>query len=520
MSIPYYPDGVDGLWIKDDIAPNGTNVYYVRKISGYTPDEDNIFKFIDNFNDNSINTSKWFTDGTGTISETNGTMYISSSGTNTYPRIVTTTPISLENYICEYNVKVTSVEVDSCRIGYTSYYIDGNTSAFWYLYIDSSRYIRFWTRFNGEWALRWSGTSAITLNTWYKIRFVCKQSAIKVQFLSASNSLLYESGFISCDYSGLNSIYFGQRSSGDSGYFDNFIIKQYVETVPTVTVLLETGGYRVIVKNTSNIELHDYEIKIPTSIIGTLTTTSSVCIDKLYKTPLTQPYYKIYSDCIMNIPHMDSDITGNHNLTVYNGTNTSGRFNDSNNTIQFNGSNTRGVIANNSDLDIFNTNNFTLILWVNQLGNYPITWCSLLAKSSSSVSSFNKWILQINKNEVGFYIQSSNKIINCIGLSNPIKINDYEWHMISFVRNGSYLYTYKDNVLMQTIPLGSMYNFSNTNNVDIGCTFASITYDNFFYGNFGEILLYSTSLVAKDIANYYNLTKYKYIPLSVSTKQF
>lgn len=520
MPIPYYPDGVDGLWINDDLAPNGTNVYYVRKISGYTPNEDNVFKFIDNFNDNSINASKWFIDGIGTISEINGTMYISSSGINTYPRLVKTTPLVLENYICEYNVKVTSAVADSCRIGYTSYYIDGNTSAFWYLYIDQSRYIRFWTRLGGEWTLRWSGSSAITLNTWYKIRFVCKPSAIKVQFLSASNSLLYESGFISCDYSGLNSIYFGQRSTGDSGYFDNFIIRQYVETVPTVTVISETGGYRVIVKNNSNNELHNYEIKIPTSIIGALTTTSSICIDKLYKTPLTQPYYKIYSDCIMNIPHMDNDITNNHNLTIYNGINTFDRFNDYNNNVRFNGLNTRGIINDASDLNLFNTNKFTLILWIKQLGDYSTNWCGILAKSSSSVSSFNKWILQINKNEVGFYIQSTNKTIDCIGLSNPIKINDFQWHMITFIRNGSYLYTYKDDNLMQTISLNSMYNFSNTNNVDIGCVLTSINYDNFYYGDFGEIFLYSTSFTTKDIKNYYNLFKYKYIPLTISTKQF
>lgn len=520
MPIPYYPDGVNKLWIKDSIAPLGTNVYYVRKISGYTPDGDKIFKCIDNFNDNSINTSKWFTDGIGTIEEINGAAHIVGTSDNKYPRFVTTTPVPLSNCILEYDLKVTGAAVDSCRIGYTSYYTDGNNTANWYVYVDGNRYINLWTRINGTWAFRWKSTSQMSLNIWYKLRFINNTSQLKIQLFTSSETLITESAFFSYDNVSDNSIYFGQRSIGDSGYFDNFIVRKYISTEPNIRVVSESGGYKVIVKNILNEELHDYQIKIPTTVIGSLTTTSSVCIDTLYKTPLTQPYYNLYNNCIMNIPRMDEDNIGNHTLVMYNGLSVAGRFNDTNNFIRFNGINTRGLITHNSDLDIFNTNNFTLICWLKQIGDYSTTWCSLLSKATSALNVTNCWKLQINKNNVGFLIQDCDSVIDCTNLPNPIKINDSNCHMLTFVRNGSYLYAYKDNSLVQTISLAGMCNFSNAGNIDVGCVLTSLNYDKFFNGMFGETIIYNSSFNSKNILNYYNLTKFKYIPITTNIYKY
>lgn len=518
MSISYYIDNLNKLWIKDDIAPNGYNIYYIKKISGYTPNEDNIFEFVDNFNDTSINTTKWFTDGTGVITETGSYAYVKSVGTNTYPRFVTVDSIDLTNRILEYDVKVISFAVDSCRIGYTSYYLDGNTLALWYLYVDVNGYVNLWTRINGVWALRWKSTYQIIEGSWYKFRFINTDSTLKFQLLRTNETLITQSDEFSYDKTYVqNFIYFGQRSAGDEGYFDNFTIRKYITTEPTVTVKTEGQDYKIVVKNNLNEELHDYQVYIPTESLGTITSTTSLFISNLYRTPLTQPYNKLYTNCKMNIIRMLEDTTNNHNISIYNKTNSNGRFNDYVNSVYFNGVNTRGVIYNTEDLNLFNTDNFTLSFWIKQTGDYTNSWCNLISKSANITNTINRWRLIINQNNVCFIIQDDSIGLDCTNLQNPIKINDSNWHMITFVRSGSYLYTYKDASLMQTISLNSITNFANTTNVDIGATVTSVAYDKFFNGYFGEIVLYNTSLSAKSILKRYNLSQKKYIKFITNT---
>jgi len=520
MAIAYYPDGNGKLWIKDNIAPYGTNIYYVQKISGYTPDDKKIFDYIDNFNDNTIDETKWFTDGTGTIEEISGSIHIVSNSNNTYPRIVTTIPLTLQNYTVEYNFKITSAASESCRVGYTSYYTDGNDLANWFLYTAGDKKLYFYTRINGDWKLRWSYNTPLSLNTWYKICLIESASEIKVQLLTSTLTLISESEFFKYDHNSQNSIYFGQRSTGDSGYFDNFIVRRYEKTEPTITVNVENDGYRVIVKNNLNEELRDYQIGIPTTNIGSLTTISSICINALYKTPLKYPYYNINNNCILDIPQMNSDLTNNHSLSTYNTTYSIDKFNNTNMSKLFNGINSRGIIYHKTDLNIFNTNNFTLIIWIKQLGDYSSSWCSLLSKAENTIQTSSRWRLRIVNNEVGFVIYDANSNVGVLNISDPIKINDQSWHMITFVRNNKTMYTYKDGILKQTISLSNITNFTNTSNIDIGCAFSNIAYDYFFNGLFGQIKLYDTTFTSNSVFNYYNLTKSKYIPNIVTEVTF
>lgn len=519
MAIPYYPDGNGSLWIKDDLAPFGTNVYYVQLVSGYAPDDKAIFDFMDNFNDDSIDSSKWFTDGTGTIEEINGTAHIVSAALNKYPRFVTKIPLKLKNYVVEYDVKITSAASEACRIGYTSYYTDGSELSNWFLYVTSDKYVHFWTRIDGDWQRRWSYNTALLLNTWYKIRLIDTDNGIKVRLLNFNSQLIDESDYYEYDYNAENSIYFGQRSTGDSGYFDNFTVRRYASIEPTSTVTAENSGYKVVVKNNIGQELHDYQISIPTTNIGTLTPSSSVYVMPVYKTPLKQPYYEFYSDCIMNIPHMNLDITNKHTMVFYNTIKNDDRFDISNST-EFSGINTRGYIATKSDLNLFNGNNFTLNMWLQQLDDYSTSWCALLSKAVNTTSTSNRWRLRINKNEVGFLIADSSSIVDFTGSANPIKINDQLWHMVTFVRNGSYLYTYKDGVYKQTLSLKGLSNFTNSDNVDIASAFTTINYSNYFNGRFGETTLYNTTYDTPSILNYYNLNKYKYINNIISGVQY
>lgn len=513
MSNPYYIDDDNRIWIKDSIASNGTNVYYIKQTSGYIPNIDNIFDFADNFNDNSINSSKWYTSGVGVIEEKYNCAHIKATVNNGYPKFITVPSLTLSNQIIEYKVKTIGISTNSCEIGYTSY---DNITLYWYLYIDSDKYINLWTRTNGVWSLQWRSVTPVIINTWYKFKFIINSNGIQFYLLKLDESVITNSESYLCDMPKTGSLYIGNRSIGDESFFDSFIIRQYYDTELVVSVVPENDYYKIIIKNNSLTELHDCQIKIQ---IDNLNTTS-LNIYSLYKTPLKNPYYNIYNNCVMNIPHINEDIIGNHVLNIYNSTNTIGRFSDVDNSAHFNGINTRAIINNTDDLNIFNLSNFTLHIWIKQLTDYITDYCTILSKAINTNNSTNRWRLQIINNSVGFIVSDSTQIYSFVSLSNPIKINDNEWHLLTFVRNNDYLYTYKDAKYMQTMPLINIKNFTTTDNVDIGCMFTTINYDKYCNADFGEITLYTVSQDIKNILKYYDITKFKYIPTSVNIYQY
>jgi hypothetical protein len=288
---------------------------------------------------------------------------------------------------------------------------------------------------------------------------------------------------------------------------------------PTVSVIVEDDYFKIKVTNNSNQELKNYSLKVTAGSIGDITQSTSLAIDPIYRTPLRKPYYRTFTNCILDVFHLIKDVTNKHTVKVFNDNKVNDKFNNTIVAMSFDGINTRGLINHNTDLDIFNTNNFTLNIWLKQVGDYSTKWCGLLAKSGTTNSVANRWILQIKNNAISFLIQDAYGLLT-LSNSNPIKINDNKWHMITFMRNGSYLYTFKDGINMQAIPLSNLHNFGNTNNVDIGCTLSTTAYDYFFNGIIGELVLYNRSFTSAEIYNYYNLTRSKYITSVVSEVQY
>jgi len=512
MAIPYYIEGTSTCWIKDNIAPYGVNIYYIQKISGYTPDEYNVFDQIDNFDDNSIDSNKWFVNGQGTKQETGGTAYVACTAVNTYPRFVTalSNPLTMRNYMVEYDVKVTGVESEACRAGWTPTYFDPvNDYYSWFIFFNSTKNLVFRTRIDGSYGTRWTSSTTIVLNTWYKIRVIkLATNQVKVQLLNSSSTLLADSGFFACDVYPENSFYFGQRTGTDAGYWDNIKIRRYASTEPTVTVTTEGSAYKVKVVNNTNEELRDYQIQIPASSLGTLTSTTSLCVDVLYRSPLKRNYYNTFYNCILNIPNATRDIVNNHTVSSYNTTKTTDRFNVLNSTI-FDGSSTRLALTDANDLDIFNSSKFTVICWLKQIGDYSTNIASILSKATNT--SANRYHFRIIANEIGMYIQDSDSTSTLYGSYSPLIINDNAWHMITFVRNGTNILTYKDGVYLRTFDISSISNFSNSYSINIGCNLNNSVYEQYFSGEFGEIMIHDSAFTANEVSNYYNLSKYKYI---------
>lgn len=515
MAIPYYIEGTTTCWVKDNIAPYGTNIYYIQKISGYSPDPYNVLDQVDNFDDNSIDTNRWFTNGQGTKSETGGNAYVACTQVDTYPRFVTAlaNPLYRRNYIIEYDVKLTGVSFEGCRMGYTPVYYDADNDYYsWFMFFDTNRKLTLRTRINGAYDTRWTCSTAITLNTWYKIQVIrIETNKVKVRLLTSASSLIAESDFYSQDVYPKNSLYFGQRTGSDEGYWDNLKMHRYATTLPTVTVTTENDAYKVKVVNNLAEELRDFQIQIPASSLGTLTSTTSLCVDVLYKTPLKKHYYNTLYNCVLNVPNVTRDLNNTHTLTTYNTTKTTDRFDISNGSTVFNGTSTRAALADANDLDIFNVKEFTLICWIKQIGNYSTNVASILSKATNT--SANRWHFRIISNEVGVYVQDGDSTSTLYGSYSPLTINDNLWHMITFVRNGTSLLTYKDGVYLRTFDISSISNFSNSYAINIGCNLNSSVYEQYVNCNMGEILLFNTAFTTSDVLNYYMLSKYKYVEM-------
>jgi hypothetical protein len=513
MAIPYYIEDTTTCWIKDNIAPYGTNIYYIQKISGYSPDDLNVLDVVDNFDDNNINSNKFFVNGQGTKSETGGTAYVACTQVDTYPRFVTalTNPLRYRSYIIEYDVKLTGVSSEGCRMGYTPVYFDNSNDYYsWFIFFDSTKKLNLRTRINGSYGTRWTGSTVITLNTWYKIKVIrLENNTVKVQLLNSAGTLIEESGYFSQDVYPTNSLYFGQRTGSDAGYWDNIKMRRYASTEPTVTITTEGSAYKVKVINNLNEELHDFQIQIPASSLGTLTATTSLCIDVLYKTPTKKNYYKLLYDCTLDVPNITRDIINTHTLTTYNTSKTVDRFNSANNSTVFNGTDTRAVLNDTNDLDIFNLNAFTFICWIKQIGDYSTNIASILSKAANT--NANRWHFRIITNEIGAYIQDADSTSTLYGSYSPLIINDNKWHMITFVRDGTSFLVYKDSVYLRTWDISSITNFSNSYAINIGCNLNNSIYEQYFNGNYGEILLFAKAFTATDVINYYTLSNYKYI---------
>ena len=495
MPLSYYIEGTSTLWIKDNIAPYGTNIYYVEKVAGYTPNGSAIFDLWEDFLGTSLNTLIWTSGGvSGTISDSIFTLQNASSG------YIESKTLYSPNSLVE--LKVSHQSGQRGPFGFRS--ATAQKAAAWQgaagSLLTDHRFAHDGSA--GDWdndGVNRSGTS-------YNIYGVAHIAAGPKFYVNYSYR-----GEITTTIPGAVNLPVHIYAYSGEGYIkvDWIRVRKYIPNDPTITVTTEGALYKIVVANNTNEELRAYQIAIPASSLGTLTATTSLSINPVYRSPLKNKYYETASNCILNIPDMTRDITNKHSVSIINASQTYDRFNAVNNSTVFNGTNTRSVITHATDLNIFNSNTFTLICWLKQNANYSTTWAALLSKAINL--NANRWNLHIMSNEVGFYLYDADSVLNFAGSYSPININDTYWHMVAFVRNGSNILVYKDGIYIRTYPLTNIANFSNTNDVNIGCRLNSGIYEQYFNGEFGEILLYSTAYSDTQILNYYTLSNYKYV---------
>lgn len=492
MPKPYYIEGTTTLWIRDDLAPFGTNVYYIQKIAGYTPNGSAIFDFFDHFT--TYDTSVWTTlQGSPTVASS----ILTLNSTTANPMIRSLAQFGPDNI---FEARVSHVSGNGTIFGFWS--ASPDCRATW-LGVNGAS--------NNDWVYTKNGTTATLLDdsvnrtgtTYYKYGIAYLKDSAKFYV----DGTLRRTQTATLPYGNLNLTFYGTVNKGNL-LVDYVRIRKYAPVEPTVTVVADGSNYKVIVRNGCNKDLRGYQIAIPASSLGTLTETTSVCVDNLFKSQGRRLYSNLLNNSVVNTVDMQQDLTTKHTLTNSNVTAVVDRFGCAGNACSYNGTSSFTTIANATDLDLFNVDNFTILQWVKQVGSYPSSSATLLGKGSTAAA--NRWNFDITNNEVIPSIQDSDSVLS-VGSGTAVTLNDGSWHLLGIVRSGTNVLLYKDGELVRTIPLTGITNFSSTYDMFLGVRNGTLSdqYANVQMGQF--VIINGTSYTAAQMKRYYDLSKVGYV---------
>jgi len=170
--------------------------------------------------------------------------------------------------------------------------------------------------------------------------------------------------------------------------------------------------------------------------------------------------------------------------------------------MEFDGNNDYLRIPDTSAL-YFGSNDFTVSFWV--------------LKDTTSASTFGQiyFIGPNSNNGWGIYMDGSKQYleISTTGsnetvsyASTPITaMNTGQWYHFDFVRNGGYLYTYRDTVLINSTNIGAITVYNSTKPIDFGVTSDSNATPTGYYhdGKLDDIRIYNRALSTKEIQQLY-----------------
>lgn len=313
-SLNYYIDQNNDVWIKETYPATSSTTYILKKEDGFTPTlGDNIFKFFDDFNDNSIDASKWNYNsigGSSSVTETGGYVQVrvDEGGTNEQLAASLNTddlftyPFIIESTIAKNVYKDTSSGTRYLKLGTRSAYaINYNTRneldkvGFAETFFVESNYIN-----NGGVTTLGDSAYRLTEDVWYPLtlQFAVSDSYLKLNgetIIATESSLSASEGYIS--------LYGHLWDAGCYGYarMDWIGVREYASTEPTVTVTDHTTYNEITVENTLDSELTDYQVKMLSTDIDTSTQSDSLNIATLssitqYESTVGDTYYLINSD--------------------------------------------------------------------------------------------------------------------------------------------------------------------------------------------------------------------------------
>jgi len=263
-AIPYWIQSTTGTtYLKvDRLAPGQQRVFKVRGEAGYVPDIDSTMLFGDDFK--TQDTNKWNFPTYWSVSD--GLLKASHSDWVS------------RNESSVFSEPLTSMAEDGVIIEYYSRNL-GNVSAY-----DMDCYVYNTGRIGYAYGT-YDSFFGGTLEDWgYDPR---NWIHVKAQYKSGDNKLWFNDNLVktsTAEYTAFDHV--GMRSKGSSEW-DYIFFRKYAAVEPTVQVVSTTDGYNIIVTNTGDTELTDYQVAVNSTDLGISTTDDSLLIEPLDCEPIS-----------------------------------------------------------------------------------------------------------------------------------------------------------------------------------------------------------------------------------------
>jgi hypothetical protein len=332
-SQPYWIESITGkVFTKvPELLPFETQLYAIAKVSGFTPNGNDVFDFFDDFDGTSLDTSKWTSFGSANITVSNGSILIDNTA-SIHSGIIGSTAFG---YGYTINFKSKTNKAPGVSWGGMASTQDSN--------IDSVRVIQGGSgnAYHGINNTVASYLYYISLDTNYHVISISRPDATKVIYDYDDGADLYTN--TNTTYIPTVDLYphvSNWTNTGDTE-IDWCLVRKYASIEPTVTVEDMGTWYKVILTNNVGETLTDYQVAIPSTDLDITSTTDSLRITQIDHGVSFEPHKDLFEDCIMYLDFMgdDKDVMGNHNGTVTGATLVEDRFGIQNAAYDFDGSN-------------------------------------------------------------------------------------------------------------------------------------------------------------------------------------
>lgn len=277
--VPYWIENNNSVWIPVDIVSSGETTIYLQKSPGYAPNGNSVFELFDDFTSTTLNTSKWqapsdYEINNGQITITGGTLFSQDT-------------VNVNNNWITGRAAVSTTAVNNPSIiGFSSAKSTAKgTYVSDFTFVDGQPEL---TSVRQFYNVVYDRVPNVVTNTNFYTISIRKEpnSVTNVIAVTDSNGNTGTvSGGTSLNSNSVANQYIVvNRQPGLTVTVDDIVVRQYVPSEPTVTVLDMGSYYKIQIQNNAASALSGYQVKIPASSIGGVTSQESILIS-------TEPIY-------------------------------------------------------------------------------------------------------------------------------------------------------------------------------------------------------------------------------------
>ena len=313
-------NAINYVWTKVNLTANGNTTLYINKTAGYSPNGDAVFDFFDDFNGNSLDTSKWDTQyiGGGSYSVSNSQLNLSYSGSGNNTVLSTKNLVNTQNTITEARTNIVSINGQAFGVNYRGNFSTDNTSRIFFLASSDSTQDDIYIDANGNGSYDYS-TNFTSWSTGINA-FETDITSNSVEEIHSSQTATYSGTLSNFNLYLYLGFYTAGVSATDKTFdvdIDYVFVRKYASTEPTVTVTDKGSYYEVQIHNNEATALTDYQVGIPVSSLGVTNASESLYITNQAPVFGNQSVYPTPFYVGTNVTQQFDLVNNTNNQTIY-----------------------------------------------------------------------------------------------------------------------------------------------------------------------------------------------------------